>query len=135
MEAIMNSEARPRRPEAEICDLTDRLTRQYLYGGPPHGPHPLWGWNACEVHRYILQWLDEPPGHDRQALHQILEECSVESPAALRAVLRLIGSYSAMTALLWVLDEPLLDLLGGATPDRDDVLRVARAYLPELKRL
>ena len=102
----MNSETPCARTTTEIGGLIEALACQYLLGGPPVGPHPQANWEAFDAHGYILAALDEPNGHDLDALDELLAECSIDSPAGLRALLRLVGSYAALAALSWVLDEP-----------------------------
>jgi hypothetical protein len=133
----MQGESPLPRTRVEIRDLIEALTSQYLLGGPPVGPPPQANWDSSEAHGYILAALDDPPGHDSKALRDLLAECAMDSPAALRAVLRLVASYAAIAALSWVLDEPLHEPLGNGTVklDRHDVLVEARAVLPEWMQL
>jgi hypothetical protein len=121
---------------AHIGELIDDLVAQYALGGPPVGsPHDAQNWDAIEAHGSILALLDNPPGFDEPGMDAILRDCMVTTPAALSAVLRLVGTYAAMSALAWVLDEPIGSSVGREAPSRDDVLREARAALPDAWRL
>jgi hypothetical protein len=122
------------RTRQQIRDLIEDLTANYLLGGPPADTDPQGNWEPNEAHGYILAALDSALGADADALEAVLEECSIRSPAALRAAFRLIGSFAALEALCRVLDEPRPEPLGAIRVSRDDVLCDARGVLPYAHR-
>ncbi len=113
----------------ETRQLIDALAAQYMLGGPQVGPYMTHHWDSIDAHGYLIAALDYEQSDDEGALHRLLRDCQVTNVAALRAMLRLVGSHAALTALNWVLDEQLPDGFGTRTPDAEEVLCEARAVL------
>jgi hypothetical protein len=121
------------RTEREIRELIHDLTCQYLLGAPGTSPWPNLD-DEGEAHAMILASIDLVSGYDEDALDEILIRGHIDSPGALRALLRLIGSYAAISALSWILDEELPGvLMDRYAPEHDDVLRDARAVLRDVE--
>jgi len=122
----------------EIHDLIDALAQRFLLGGPPTDPPPPEScWEPYEAYLSILSdEFDGPNGYDRDALHQRLDRWNIDTPAGLRAALRLVATHAAIAALSWVLDEHLPDAVScGERVTREDILQEASAIYPESMRL
>ena len=122
----MNTRITVRRTPDEIRHLIEQLTAQFDLGGPKVGPGPHDVLAAWESHFWFVADLNDASPDDPAALQEVLRVSLVTTPAALLAMLRLIGSNAALHALRWVLDEPTDEYHATA----HDVLREARPEVP-----
>lgn len=138
----MQLEAHQTRSTAEITELIDDLTTEYLRGGPKRdyfldgcGFVHNGNWDPDEAYHLIVWALAQ--GDDEDTLERALVWGHIETSGGLRDLLRLVGSRAAAAALSWVLERQLPTEIGFGPAeedralDRSDVLREARGLLPD----
>jgi hypothetical protein len=95
------------RSAAEIRALASDAADLYWLGGPPMvGLEPGAKWDAEEAHGLILAVLDHSDLTTKSKFLAAMHEARIDTPAGLRALLRLAASSAVCAALSWVLEEP-----------------------------